>query len=95
MLEAMPRPTARRGPDGRGLSPARSQTASIVCPSSTSVSIGCPTGRTSPRARALRLRMSAGGMPSRRASRSICDSYPNTTCMPPKPRKADVGGLLV
>jgi hypothetical protein len=40
MFEAMPRPTTRRGPDGSGLGPARPQTASIVCGSSTSVSIG-------------------------------------------------------
>src|SRR5260221_6457009 len=95
MFEAMRRATARRRPDGFGLGPARSHTASIVCPRKTSVSMGWPTGRTSPRARALRLRMSAGEMPSSRATRSICDSYPKTTCMPPKPRKAEVGGVLV
>ena len=45
--------------------------------------------------RALRARSSAGSIPSRRASWSICDSYPSTICIAPNPRIALVGGLLV
>src|ERR1019366_2460069 len=37
MLDAIPRPTALRGPDGSGFGPARSSTASIVSARSTSV----------------------------------------------------------
>jgi hypothetical protein len=66
MLQAMPRPTALRGPDACGLPPARPSTVSMVCASSTSVSMTWPTGRTSPRAIALRFLISAGVSPSSR-----------------------------